>query len=342
MDTLLDLDDIRMFIHAAQSGSLSRAAQELGIATSTVSRSLTRLERRLGLLLVRRGQHGLRLTDAGKGYFSSCGRALRTLRDAEDLLEKHQSHPGGVIKVACPGTMARHVIAPLLNKFIRAYPDLRIELADYSSGWDQEPNEDVDVFATRNYLKVAGAPADPAELASHRCIGWDVWKLTKGKKVVVPTIQFQVTTSDPSVGLQLALDGTGITILPLWMALDPAVAKRLVPVLAIWRPTSLPLCALFSVSSRLTPKVKVFLDFIGKYLGTGRDPRLHGAKAKECFTSPDKRTTECQDADPRSYPVVVKPFVSGTCPVGRRISGSPLYNFIIDGHFPPCGHDDHR
>jgi LysR family transcriptional regulator, transcriptional activator for dmlA len=139
---------------------------------------------------------------------------------------------------------------------------------------------------TRSYLNVAGTPADPVELAFHRCIGWDVWKLTKGKKVVAPNIQFQVTTGDPSVGLQLALDGTGITILPLWMALDPAVAKRLVPVLAMWRPTSISLCALYSVSSRLTPKVKVFLDFIDTYLGTDRDPRLHGAKAKECFTSP--------------------------------------------------------
>jgi len=261
-------------------------------------------------LLMQRGRHGLQLTDAGKGYFSSCGRALRTLRDAEDLLERQQSHPGGVIKVACPGTMARHVIAPLLSKFIQAYPDLRVELADYSSGWDQEPNEDVDVFfkiraprdssrkvrryrgtarglfATRSYLNVAGTPAAPAELAFHRCIGWDVWKLTKGKKVVAPNIQFQVTTGDPSVGLQLALDGTGITILPLWMALDSTVAKRLVPVLPMWRPTPITLCALYSVSSRLTPKVKVFLDFIDTYLGTDRDPRLHGAKAKECFTSP--------------------------------------------------------
>jgi DNA-binding transcriptional LysR family regulator len=310
MGRLFDLDDIRMFTLAAQSGSLSGAAQELGVATSTVSRSLTRLERRLGLLLVRRGQQGLRLTDAGKEYFSSCGRALRTLREAGDLLEKHQSHPGGVIKVVCPVTMARHMIAPLLSKFIQAYPDLRVELEGYASRWDQEPNEDVDVFfkiraprdssrkvrrypgtarglfATRSYLNAAGTPADPAELASHHCIGWDVWKLTKGKKVVVPTIKFQVTTGDPSVGLQLALDGAGITILPLWMALDPAVAKRLVPVLAMWRPPSIPLCALYSVSSRLTPKVKVFLDFIDTYLGTDRDPRLHGAKAKECFTSP--------------------------------------------------------
>jgi hypothetical protein len=63
------------------------------------------------------------------------------------------------------------------------------------------------------------------------------------------------------------------------------------------------------------------------------------AAAQECA---EERTSKCQYADPGSYPVVVKPLVSGTCPVGRRMSGDPLYNFIIDGYFPPGGHDDHR
>src|SRR3984957_15799341 len=125
MSRVFDLDDIRMFTLAAQSGSVSGAAQELRVATSTVSRSVTRLERRLGLCLVRRGQHGLRLTDAGKEYFSSCVRALRTLRDAGDLLEKHQSHPGGVIKVACPGTMAPQLNLPFFSKFTQTHPGTR-------------------------------------------------------------------------------------------------------------------------------------------------------------------------------------------------------------------------
>ena len=175
MGRLFDLDDIRMFTLAAQSGSLSGAAQELRVATSTVSRSLTRLERRLGLLLVRRGQHGLQLTDAGKGYFSSCGRALRTLRDAEDLLEKHQSRPGGVIKVACPGTMARHVIAPMLTKFIQAYPDLRVELADYSSGWDQEPNEDVDSCSAKLVAKSPPLSGDRSRTFRHSQLPERCW-----------------------------------------------------------------------------------------------------------------------------------------------------------------------
>jgi DNA-binding MarR family transcriptional regulator len=71
MRNALDLNDVQIFASAARAGSLSKAAKELGLPTSTVSRSLTRLEKHLGLLLVRRGQRGLLLTDAGSEYLNS-------------------------------------------------------------------------------------------------------------------------------------------------------------------------------------------------------------------------------------------------------------------------------
>ena len=113
----LDLNDARTFVAAAQAGTLSGAARDLQVPTSTVSRSLTRLEERLGLLLVRRSQRGLSLTDPGKEYLLSCKRALQSLREGDDLLEKHRAEPAGVLRVECPVTMARDVLAPLLGKF---------------------------------------------------------------------------------------------------------------------------------------------------------------------------------------------------------------------------------
>jgi len=97
---------------------------------------------------------------------------------------------------------------------------------------------------------------------------------------------FHVVTDDPFVRRQVVLDGAGIAILPLWLALEPAIAKRLVRVLPAWQPTPVVPCALYSASSRLTPKVKAFLDFIQTYVGTDLDPRLRGNKAIECFTDP--------------------------------------------------------
>ena len=86
---------------------------------------------------------------------------------------------------------------------------------------------------------------------------------------------------------QLVLDDAGVAILPLYMALEPAVAKRLVPILTAWQPKPVVPCALYAVSAHMTPKVKVFLDFIDTYLGTDLDPRLRGAKARDCFTDPE-------------------------------------------------------
>ena len=94
------------------------------------------------------------------------------------------------------------------------------------------------------------------------------WTLSKAGKTVTPDVAPRVVTDDPLVHRQLVLDGAGIAILPLYIALDPAIAKRLAPILPGWQPKPVVPCALYSDSAHLTPKVKVFLDFIQKYLGT--------------------------------------------------------------------------
>ena len=307
--SLLDLNDIRMFAAAAQAGTLSAAAGELHVPASTVSRSLTRLEKHLGVLLVQRSSRGLALTDSGREYLQTCKRALRTLKDGSELIENQRSHPRGLIKIACPITMARDLLAPLLKEFLRRFPDLRVEIEPYASGWDQEPREDVDVFfklrapkdslrrvrpypgtarglfAAPAYVQACGSPSTPEDLPAHSCIGSGMWKLSRGKRMVAPDIEFCVVTSDPHVHLTLALQGLGICILPLWMAKWPEVRNKLVPILPLWKPEPITLCALFSGQSRLTPKVQVLLDFLAEYIGTDRDPRLRQKWTREYFTA---------------------------------------------------------
>ena len=145
--------------------------------------------------------------------------------------------------------MARDVLAPLLGKFISANPTLRVSLDVYSSGYEHEPGEDVDIyfkirtptdstrrirrypgttrglFASPGYVSRFGSPSDPAALSAHICIGsspeqrFYPWKLHRGKKTVTPELKFQVMTTDPEVHRRLALDGVGITILPIWICL---------------------------------------------------------------------------------------------------------------------------
>jgi LysR family transcriptional regulator, transcriptional activator for dmlA len=306
--SILNLNDVQVFAATAESGTLSAAGKQLSVPASTVSRSLTRLEKRLGVLLVRRSSRGIVLTDPGREYLQTCRRALRTLKDGGELIESQRSHPRGVIKIACPITMARDLLAPLLKEFIRRFPDLRVEIEPYTSAWDQEPREDVDVFfklrapkdslrrirpypgtarglfASATYVQASGSPSTPDDLAGHCCVGSGVWKLGRGKSIAAPHIAFRVVTSDPHVNLTLALQDFGICMLPLWMAKWPDVRNQLVPILPQWKAEPLTLCALFSGQSRQTPKVQVLLDFLGEYIGTERDPRLRQKWSREYFT----------------------------------------------------------
>lgn len=305
--SLLDLNDTRTFVAAAVAGTLSGAAKELAVPASTVSRALTRLEKHLGVLLVQRSSRGLLLTDAGREYLQACRRALRTLKEGGELIESERSQPKGLIRIACPITMARDLLAPLLKEFLRRYPELRVEIEPYASGWDQEPREDVDVFfklrapkdslrrvrsypgtarglfASVAYVQAFGSPATPDDLPAHRCIGSGVWKLSRGKSTVRPNIAFKVVTSDPHINLTLAVQGFGIGILPMWMAKWPEVSNQLVPILPLWKMEPLTLCALFFGQSRLTPKVQVLLRFLEGFIGTEKDPRLRQKWRKEYF-----------------------------------------------------------
>lgn len=304
-----DLNDVRTFAAMADAGTLSAAAKELGVPASTVSRSLSRLEKRLGVSLVRRSSRGVALTDSGREYLQTCRRALRVLKDGWELLESQRKHPRGLLKIACPITMARDVLAPLMKEFLLRYPDMRVEIEPYASGWDQEPRDDVDVFfklraprdslrrvrpypgtarglfASREYVAAHRSPASPEELAAHRCIGHGTWKLNRGRSVISLNPAFCVVTSDPHVHLTLTLHGLGISVLPLWMAEWPEVRKELEPILPRWKPDPITVCALFSGQSRLTPKVQVLLDFLEEYFGTEKDPRLRQKWKKEYFTS---------------------------------------------------------
>jgi DNA-binding transcriptional LysR family regulator len=305
----IDLNDVRTFAIAAQTKTLSGAASVLQKPVSTVSRSLTRLEKQLGILLVHRSSRGLALTEAGTDYLASCRSALRTLKDGEDLLQARQQRPSGTLRIMTPITMARDLFAPLLKGFVTRFPDLRLEIETYSSGFDQEPQDGIDVFfkvlapkdslkrarsypgiqrglfASPDYVRESGAPAHPQDLQAHRCAGLGAWSLSSGRdEVVTLDLRFHIISSDPGVNLRFALDGLGITLLPLYIANRSDHVDKLVPILPLWQPDPLRICALFVGSSRLTPKIQALLDFLAEYIGTDLDPRGKG-REKAFFTN---------------------------------------------------------
>jgi LysR family transcriptional regulator, transcriptional activator for dmlA len=302
------LNDVRTFVVAAAEGKLVAAGRRLGVPTSTISRSLSRLEHQLGVLLLKRGPRGLQLTEKGERYLGVCREALRTLADEEAVLRGDQEQPNGLLKIACPVTMARQIFGPLLKEFLGRYSGMRVALETYSSDWDQEPRQDIDVFfkmrapresrrrvrayhgvyralfASENYLQAAGVPEEPEDLEHHRCIGLTDWNLSSELGSITLSPVFVVRTDDPFLHYDLVSQGMGIAVLPTYMEAWPP--RKLRRVLPKWKATSLPLYALSSGPKHQTPQTRVLLDFLGEYLGQPADPRLQGADPKQHFSPP--------------------------------------------------------
>lgn len=94
---LPDLNDVRIFVEVGQAGTLTAAAREMHLPTSTVSRALTRLEKHLGVLLAQRSRRRLAMTDFGRDYLQTCRRAMRTLKEGHEMLESRRESPSGLV-----------------------------------------------------------------------------------------------------------------------------------------------------------------------------------------------------------------------------------------------------
>ena len=305
---MLDLNDVRVFTVVARRGTFSAAARELRLPTSTVARATTRLEKHLEVLLLRRSPKGVSLTDAGTEFLVSCNQALRTIRIGSETLQERRVSPRGLIRLCSPIVLANALLVQILPDFLELYPEIRVAIETYTDDFEREPREEVDVFfkivpprdstrrmrkfpstlrglfASKEYVQRAGKPDSPDELLAHACIGAETWQLTNGSSQITelaPT--FRVTTCDPEIMCDLVSKGLGIAILPLYMARQPALCPRLVPILPQWHPRPAIISALYFGPAALAPKVKVFLDFVGEIFGTERDPRVKEAPFEGLF-----------------------------------------------------------
>jgi len=191
------LGSIELFCLAAEAGSFTAAANTAGVTPAAVSRSISRLEKRLGARLFVRSTRSIRLTESGKSYFEQCRGALNQLVEAERKVAGEQVQPSGTLRISAPTTYGHHRLLPLLPLFRAKYPLIKLEVHISNRNVDfHEENFDVAirfrfppdstmiarhledaalvVVATPAYLKRAGAPRTIADLQQHECIQFDL------------------------------------------------------------------------------------------------------------------------------------------------------------------------
>lgn len=287
------LTGLLAFARAGSLGSFTAAARSLSISPSAVSKSVQRLEQRLGVSLFTRTTRSLTLTAEGRELHD---RALRLLRDAEEIEQAAmaaRSEPSGILRVAAPLPIGVHVIAPALPAFRRLYPkvtvDLRLndrmvdlieegidvavrigELADSRLLSRRLAPHRLCCFASPAYLAARGTPAHPDELAGHNTVSLRFqstgqtlrWPFRIGDRLVevVPPSGILVDVSDALVAALAAGGGVGIAAT---FITAPYVARgELVPILSGFAVERHNITALWPESRRTNPAVRAFLALL--------------------------------------------------------------------------------
>lgn len=284
--------EIELFVHVADLGSLTRAAESLGLSNAAASRHLAALEERLAARLVQRNTRHLSLTEVGESFYRRCKPLLTELRDAESAVNEAVLKPTGLLRVQASLSFSMIVIAPLLPEFSARYPNLRVEIVASNryhdlldSGIDvairnREFESDSSITVRRlaqtkrvlaaspQYLQRHGTPRTPEELANHRMLIYNLanhpneLRLTRnGIETSIP-IQGLLEANDGQIVRAAALKHLGILMQPMYIIHEDVVAGRLVPVLTEWELQRLTINIAYPTRRHLPAKVRCFVDFL--------------------------------------------------------------------------------
>jgi DNA-binding transcriptional LysR family regulator len=295
----MELDDIAVFVKVVQAGSFSGAARLLAMPNTTVSAKVARLEKRLGITLIRRTTRKLHITPAGQTYFEKCARGLAEIEAAEAQISSAAQEPHGVLRITVTGEIAHSLLPPIVARYVRTHPRVSAEIITANrivdligEGVDlairAAPIEDstlvartllpftVGLWASGRYLAKRGTPRAPAELESYDCLIFSRLakhpKLTDGRQKAALPLTGRIVVDDLETLRAFAIQGNGIATLPDFLAREHAQDKRLVRVLPQWICTKGALSLVYPQQAFVPLKVRAFMDLALEYVAN-RAPR---------------------------------------------------------------------
>jgi len=288
------LGSIELFCLAAEGGTFTAAALAAGVTPAAVSRSISRLEKRLGVRLFVRSTRSVRLTDGGKAYFEQCRGALNQLVEAERQVTGEQVQPAGTLRISAPTTYAHHRLLPLLPAFRAKYPLIKVEAHISNRNIDlhdenfdcairvrPQPdsttvarlleNAPLVVVASPSYLKRRGTPKHLADLEQHECIQFDLpssgraigWLFNDaGDEKEIFLAGNYMCADDVLGGVTLAKAGAGLFQSYRFVVEKELADGTLVEVLPSLAGRSRPFSLLYPHGRLLPSRVRAFVDFL--------------------------------------------------------------------------------
>ncbi|MCC6250316.1 MAG: LysR family transcriptional regulator [Rubrivivax sp.] len=284
--------EVALFVHVAELGSLTKAAEALDLSNAAASRHLAALEERLAARLVHRNTRRLALTDVGEAFYRRCKPLLAELHEAEAEVNAAVLKPTGTLRITGSLSFCMMHIAPRLPEFTERYPDLRVEIVAANRYYDlldsgidvairtREFEADSNITVRRlaetrrilaaspQYLQRHGAPATPHDLAKHKLLIYtnahnpDQLRFTRDGQVLVLPVKGLLEANDGQVLRAAALKHLGILVQPMYIVHEDVVAGRLVPVLREWELPRLTVNVAYQSKRHLPAKVRCFVDFL--------------------------------------------------------------------------------
>jgi DNA-binding transcriptional LysR family regulator len=290
------LDSLDAFAAIVRRGGFRAAAAERGVSSSALSQTIATLEKALGIRLLNRTTRSVAPTEAGARLLERLAPALDDIRRAVAELDQLRQRPSGTVRINAPGPAVDHVLCPLVFSFMRAYPDVRIELVSDAAivdiveqGFDagvrfgRQVEKDMiavqlgpplryAIVASPDYLRRRGVPATPGDLVRHDCVrrrfpGGTIvtWRFERDGEVVEVTPEGRLTLGSAHQELQAAIGGQGIAHVFEDYVSTPICEGDLVEVLRDWSPT-LPGWFLYYPNRRYTgAAMRAFLDYLRAY-----------------------------------------------------------------------------
>ena len=288
MNKLLEM---RSFVTVVDAGSFVGAAEALGLSKPAVSRHVAELEARLGVRLLHRTTRKLSLTAEGEIFDARCRELLAGVDEAEAEITARAGEAVGVLKINAPVTFGVRHLAPLWGGFIARHPrvSLDVSLSDrvvdlVEEGYDlairiaslppssligrQLARTRVILCASPAYLREAGTPVHPSELARHRVLAYSYWALGDEWRFDGPEGELRVHTrpclrsNNGDTCLAGALAGQGLILQPSFLVHEALRDGSLVEVLPQYRAIELGIHALYPTRRFVAPKVRLMIDYL--------------------------------------------------------------------------------
>lgn len=281
-----------VFVTVVARGGFARAADVLGTSPANVTRYVNELEAHLGTRLLNRTSRTLSLTEGGETLYARCKSILDDVAETEGLVSSASVEPRGRLRINVPVSFGILHLAPLWPAFMQKYPGIELDvgLIDrvvdiVDEGYDiairisraGSTNHAARKLATSQnvlcaspaYLARYGAPATPADLLAHRCIGYtyaatgDEWQITDRRGKVHPVkVDCQMHTNNGDTARAAALAGQGVIWQPTFLIGGDLRAGTLVRVLPDYRLPEIDILALYPSRRHVSARVRVMIDFL--------------------------------------------------------------------------------